>query len=98
MSPRKGERMKPGDGSQRGVGPRGQRPGSDVRHWWISWSRKLALAIDRTRINARREAEELGISQAEYVVRIMDGLGPRGRKEAYRQGVLLWAKEHGGAE
>ena len=58
----------------------------------------MAVAMDRTRINMRREAESMDVSQAEYLIRVLDGLGPRGRREAYRQGVMLWAKEHGGAE
>jgi len=67
-----------------------------ARSWFVSYGRKLKPAMERVRDRHKAEAKAMNISQAEYLIRILDGLGKRGRKEAYAQGAMLGAKDDAG--
>jgi len=49
--------------------------------------------MERVRGRHKAEAKAMNISQAEYLIRILDGLGRRGRKEAYGLGCQNGAKD-----
>lgn len=73
---------------QRARGPKAQRPGRTARIWPLSYGRALRPAVGRLREEIRKESDSLDVSLARYIVRVLDGLGKRGRTEAYGIGCV----------
>ena len=85
--------MSPKTVSARVSGARAQRQGPKARYWFVSYGRDLTAAVHRIKDTMRNEAAKLDVSLARYLVRILDGLGPRGRSEAYGLGALKGGKD-----
>ena len=63
------------------------------RTWFISFGKDKIGAMNRIRPQIENEATASGVSHSEYLIRLLDGLGPLGRRRAFKAGLARYGKD-----
>lgn len=64
----------------------------ESRIWWLSYGQRIRGRMASVRNAFVAEAEAAGVSQAQYLLAILEGLGPEGRHSAFRDGQVIEAE------